>query len=198
MSEPTAKQLSYLRQLGYTGSAPLTAGEASELISGTKDGVDQSHLEKGMLDERARKGRTKIENAKHHLAMLESMKKDWMGEFKLAGFRLKVLKGAETQANAPYKNAFLPFDVAKRYPELLTISGLDYDSELQRRPSKGPIVIAPGQIGEIESQGSRQPAVVAPIGSGTEPKKSGCLVLFALLGSSLVALAAVLIMLVAA
>ncbi len=169
MPPPTEKQLAFLTDLGYTGAQPTTVGEASDLISAMKDGLTTADAEKGMLFERA----SPIEKARLYLADAEERKRNGN---ELAGWRLKVKRGAETSQNAIYNGAFLPFDVGRKFPELLAISGLDFDSELQRRPAKGPIVVAPNQFSEI-TPGSRKPNASPPVTvQPARPKKrSGCL-----------------------
>lgn len=149
MPPPTEKQIAFLKDLGYTGAQPTTVGEASDLISAMKDGLTTVDAEKGMLFERA----SPIEKARLYLADAEERKRNGN---ELAGWRLKVKRGAETSQNSIYNGAFLPFDVGRKSPELLAISGLDFDVELQRRPAKGPIVVAPNQLSEI-TPGSRKP-----------------------------------------
>jgi len=169
MAAPTEKQLAYLKSLGYTGAPPSTVGEASDLISAMKDGLASADAEKGMRFERA----SPIGKARLYLADAAERKRNGN---ELAGWRLKVKRGAETSQNTIYNGAFLPFDVGCKFPELLAISGLDFDSELQRRPAKGPIVVAPNQLSEI-TPGSRKASVSTPIAvQPSRPKKrNGCL-----------------------
>lgn len=175
MPAPTEKQLAFLKSLGYTGAQPNTVGEASDLISAMKDGLTSVDAEKGMLFERA----SPIEKARLYLADAEERKRNGN---ELAGWRLKVKRGAETSQNTIYNGAFLPFDVGRKFPELLAISGLDFDSELQRRPAKGPIVVAPNQLSEI-TPGSREASVSTPVAVQQSPhkKRSGCLGLLLIL-----------------
>lgn len=175
MPAPTEKQLAFLRSLGYTCAQPITVGEASDLISTMKDGLTSADAEKGMLFERA----SPIEKARLYLADAEERKRNGN---ELAGWRLKVKRGAETSQNTIYNGVFLPFDVGRKFPELWAISGLDFDSELQRRPTKGPIVVAPNQMSEI-TPGSRRASVSTPIAvQQSRPKKrSGCLGLLLIL-----------------
>ncbi len=169
MSAPTKKQLTFLKTLGYTGVKPNTVGEASDLISAMRDGVTSTVAEKGMLYERA----SPIEKARLYLTDAEERKRNGNEH---AGWRLKVKRGAETSQNLIYNGAFLPFDVGRKFPELLAISGLDFDSELQRRPAKGPVVVAPNQLSEI-TPGSRVPANAPQIVQQPtlKKKRSGCL-----------------------
>jgi len=166
---PTEKQLAYLKDLGYAGSPPKPIGEASDLISAMKDGLTSEPAEKSMLFERA----PPLEKARLYLADAEQRKRNGN---ELAGWRLKVKRGAETSQNANYNGAFLPFDVGRQFPELLAISGLDLDTELQRRPAKGPIVTAPNHLSEI-TPGSRKPTRSSQIAvpSTTSKKRGGCL-----------------------
>ena len=169
MSAPTEKQIVLLRSLGYTGAQPNTVGEASNLISAMKDGLTSADAAKRMLFERA----SPIEKARLYLTDAEERKRNGN---EIAGWRLKVRRGAETSQNTIYNGAFLPFDVGRKFPELLAISGLDLDSELQRRPAKGPIVIAPNELSEI-TPGSRKASVSAPVAvqQSRSKKRSGCL-----------------------
>jgi hypothetical protein len=174
---PTEKQLAYLKDLGYVGTEPITIGEASDLIDAMKQGVASADAEKNMLFERA----SPIEKARLYLADVEERKR--RGE-DLAGWRLKVKRGAETSANSVYNGAFLPFDVGRKFPELLAISGLDFDT-LQRRPAKGPVVVAPKQLSEITPVSRKSaPARPIPLPSSAPPipvptttprKRGGCL-----------------------
>lgn len=67
----------------------------------------------------------------------------------IAGWRLKVIDETKLDSRL-YVDAFLPLDVSKQFPELLTDSNLDFSKPLQNRPWKGRIVITPSEIGEIE------------------------------------------------
>ena len=180
MPAPTEKQLAFLKSLGYKGAPPSTVGEASDIISAMKDGLTSGDAEKGMLFERA----SPIEKARLYLTDAEERKQNGS---ELAGWRLKVKRGAETSQNAIYNGAFLPFDVGRKFPELLAISGLDFDSELQRRPTKGPIVVAPNQLTEI-TPGTRKASVFTPIAvqHSRTKKQSGCLSLLLILIAILV------------
>jgi len=169
MASPTEKQFAFLKDLGYAGAEPTTVAEASDLISAMKDGLTTADAEKTMLFERA----SPIEKARLYLADAEERKRNGN---ELAGWRLKVKRGAETSQNAIYNGAFLPFDVGRKFPELLAISGLDFDSELQRTPAKGPIVISPKQLSEI-TPGTRKPARSPQISGPSKDtgKRGGCL-----------------------
>ena len=175
MPAPTEKQLAFLKSLGFTGAPPSTVGEASDLISAMKDGLTSAEAEKGMLFERA----SPIEKARLYLADAEEQTRNGN---ELAGWRLKVKRGAETSQNTIYNGVFLPFDVGRKFPELLAISGLDYDSELQRRPAKGLIVVAPNQLTEI-TPGTRKASVPTPIAvqHSRPQKRNGCLGLLLIL-----------------
>lgn len=168
MLAPTEKQLAYLKTLGYSGAQPNTVGEASDLISAMKAGLASANAERGMLIERA----SPIDKARVYLADAEERRRNGN---ELAGWRLKVKRGAETSQNSIYNGAFLPFDVGRNFPELLAISGLDFDTELQRRPAKGPIVIAPNQLSEITPR-PRTPVASPRAGQPpAQPKgKQGC------------------------
>lgn len=180
MPAPTEKQLTFLKSLGYMGAPPSTVGEASDLISALKDGLTSAEAEKGMLFERA----SPIEKARLYLADAEERKRNGN---ELAGWRLKVKRGSESSENTIYNGAFLPFDVGRKFPALLAISGLDFDSELQRRPAKGPIVVAPNQLTEI-TPGTRKASDPTPIAvqHSRIKKRSGCLGLFLFLITTLV------------
>lgn len=99
-----------------------------------------------------------------------------------AGWRIKIPKGAETQENACYQGAFVPFDIGKRHPEVLLLGmvylGNDDEQQnlvlnpLQRRPSKGPIITALGVIEQIET-GPRKQTVQQQTSKGC-----GCIFVF--------------------
>lgn len=163
---PSQKQLAYLKDLGYVGLPPNTIGEASDLISSMKNGLTSELAEKAMLYERA----PPLEKARLYLAEAEQRKRDGS---QIAGWRLKVKRGAETSKNSIYNGAFLPFEVGRQFPELLAISGLDFDTELQRRPAKGPIITAPNQVSEI-TPSSKPKATQYSGPTETSVKQGGC------------------------
>lgn len=142
MQQATEKQLSYLKRLGYTGAAPSTLREASDLIELMQDGATSEAAERGVLVDRA----PHLLKARLRIAEVESRRRN--GE-QIAGWRLKVRQGAKTEANAFYHRAFLPLPVGKQFPEILTISGLEHDT-LQRPPAKGSVVVTLGEVAEIE------------------------------------------------
>ncbi len=76
------------------------------------------------------------------------MMRDSDGVFKCAGFRMKRIKDETPGSDLIYHNAFLPFDVAKQFPDLLLLD-LDID-ELERTPKKGNVVCRPGVVTDIE------------------------------------------------
>ena len=78
-----------------------------------------------------------------------------------AGFRIKVAKDADA-ATQLYHKAFLPLAIAHKCPEVLLLSGLEYD-ELERVPGTGKFVVGAGQIVE-RSKGKPEPTA----------KGSGC------------------------
>lgn len=191
MKPPTDKQLAYLKVLGYVGTQPTTIGEATDLIQAIKeDGFTSADAERAVLIDRD----LPIEKIRRYIAEAEQDKRNGN---ELAGWRLKVKRGTETSENSIYNGAFLPFDVGRKFPELLAISGLDFDP-LQRRPAKGPVVVAPKQLSEI-TPGSRKSAPARPIPvpssatpipvpSTTPRKRGGCLgllLMFAVLVCSL-------------
>jgi hypothetical protein len=151
MKQPSQKQLDYLKRLGYTGPPPGSSSEASHLIDALKAGKTSAEAErsaKGMRQGQARKEKQRNKDNLTYLAGLESMMRDSEGEFKCAGFRLKKIKDETPESELIYDKAFLPFDTAKRFPDLLSLN-LEFD-ELERTPTKGNIVSRPGVIKDME------------------------------------------------
>ena len=151
MKPPSDKQLKYLRALGYTGKQPESSFEASQLIGDIKDGMSSNAAEKNAKKHRreaVKRERKHLQHQKQYLDGLESMMAESEGVFKCAGFRMKAIKGETSEQHLIYDKAFLPFDVAKRHPELLGIRDVDHD-ELQRKPSKGKIVQSPGVVKDM-------------------------------------------------
>ena len=168
MKPPTVKQLAYLKDLGYVGTEPITIGEASDLIDAIKDGFTSADAERAVLTDRD----LPIEKARRYLAQAAEDKRNGN---ELAGWRLKVKRGAETSENSVYNGAFLPFDVGRQFPEILAISGLDFGT-LQRRPAKGPIVLAPKQLSEITLSSRKPTESIQNFVPSTIPRKrGGCL-----------------------
>ena len=127
-SEPSQKQLGYLKGLGYQGPKPATSWEASQLIDQLKSGVTPAKASDWLVSRRGDKAKRRIEDAKQYLDSVVQMDRDYrsaVGEPLTSGFRLKVMPGEQTAENALYHKAFLPLEVAVRYPQLLAIEGMD-------------------------------------------------------------------------
>jgi hypothetical protein len=140
---PSTKQLGYLKGLGYTGTPPESSGEASKLIDEIKDGMKPAKAERGLLEYRKHRDVKRLGEVKQYLQALDEMNEQYPT---CAGFRLVVDKqeaAAETQI---YQRAFLPLDVAHKYPELLLLRGLDYSNELVNAPRTGKFVASPGRV----------------------------------------------------
>ena len=152
MKPPSGKQIGYLNGLGYQGPAPESSEEASHLISQLKSGrtsKQASRSVKTVRKKQAKRAKQNLDITKEYLADLDRMTRDGDGVIKVAGFRLKAIKGETAQTNEIYHKAFLPLETAKQFPELLM---LDLDSdELARRPKKGNIVVRPGVVHDIEN-----------------------------------------------
>lgn len=158
-TEPSKKQLGYLKGLGYEGPKPATSWEAGQLIDQLKSGVSSARASQWLVARRDDKAKRRIEEAKQYLDGVVRMDRDYrsaVGEPLTSGFRLKVMAGEQTAENEIYHKAFLSLDVATRYPDLLAIEGMD-EEELKRVPSHGKFVTGPGQVierakGETASQ----------------------------------------------
>lgn len=152
---PTQKQLDYLKGLQYTGTPPITSGEAGKLIEDIRGGMSPAKAEKRLLKYREKLRARNIREAKDYLQSLVEMNAQYQT---CAGFRVKIYKKDLSPENEIYQNAFLPLEVAIRYTEaLLAIPGVDFfDNELQRVPSHGRFMKAPGRVIE-RKKGARVP-----------------------------------------
>lgn len=151
---PSKKQIGYLKGLGYLGATPETSREASFLIDQLKSGKSSSVAQKSLAKERKKMARRDNAKLKERLAsQIEYL--NWIEEelrgadgIGCAGFRLSAIPDDTTTEEMIYANAFLPFDVAKRYPELLLMN-LD-DDELEKSPRKGKVIMQPGVVIDME------------------------------------------------
>ncbi len=160
MKEPTAKQLAYLKDLGYDRSPPLTIVDASNLIDSMKDGLSAIEAEKGMIYERA----TGVEKVKLYLNGIRERKENG---YVIAGFRVKIPVEFQSESNKAYSGAFIPYDVACKYPEIIAACGVDQVDYIQRKPQHGPIVMAPNQVEDIAQQ---KETSVSKTGAPAQPK----------------------------
>ena len=144
MAEPTKKQLRYLHDLGYTGTPPGTSGEASKLIDHIEGGMTPAAAEKSFLKYRKQRDERDLELTKTYLEGLHEMNE---GYPTCAGFRLKVNASEAAAETQTYHRAFLPLDLATKFPRLLMLDGLEYD-ELVNVPGNGKFVVSPGKVVE--------------------------------------------------
>ncbi len=86
-----------------------------------------------------------------------------VGEPMISGFRLKVPKDDRTPENEIYHNAFLPFDLTFKHPEILADPAIE-DNELKKIPDHGKFVVAPGKV--IERAKPERTTVPQAKGSG--------------------------------
>lgn len=145
---PSKKQLGYLKGLGYQGEAPETSLEASVLIDDLKAGARSDRAEKRMVTKRSEQLRSSIERVKQYLKSVAEMDceyRDATGDPYVSGFRLKVPASEQTAENEMYHKAFLPLELALKYPQILAIEGIQ-EEELKRVPLAGLFVIAPNRV----------------------------------------------------
>ena len=184
MSEPTERQLNYLAVLQYFGPTPHSVEAASRLIDALKNGLRPedapAHLE--------------VIHRELVQAQLPQVREYLLAQLKMnelsrtcIGFRLSRLPGHSGDECRLYHKAFISLETACLYPEILLTYGLCYEP-LQRRPSTGLFVIAPGQVekrGKVQDteESTGQPQPVVPVTVDVKPatrrttKNKGCLLM---------------------
>ncbi|MGD8454015.1 MAG: hypothetical protein PVJ57_19545 [Phycisphaerae bacterium] len=150
---PSDAQLRFLDKLGYSGEAPRTKGEASFLIDGRKAGRDSAKLEKELIRQRQKVQREWFKREREYCRAEIRQARDSEGA--IAGFRIRI--GKRCDSAKQYHGAFVPTQVALRYPELLPpYEGvcqywaceceIEELLESDRLAADTPMVIRPGRI----------------------------------------------------
>ena len=115
MNPATEIQLNYLKHLGYDGQLPVTEQEAAFLIDGCEGEKTVAELEKTMLADRARDARVWFSRQRQFVVAEIRQACDPDGI--TTGFRIRV--GYECEGARRYDGAFLPAEVAAKWPQLL-------------------------------------------------------------------------------
>ena len=155
MNPATEIQLKYLKHLGYDGQPPVTEQEALFLIDGCEGGKTVTELEKTMLAKRDKDARAWFDRQRQFAVAEIRQACDPDGI--IAGFRIRV--GYECEGARRYDGAFLPAEVATKWPQLLPPyegvcqfgrCGCEFeevvDIEEDDLPPDMAVIVAPGKV----------------------------------------------------
>ena len=155
MNPATEIQIKYLKHLGYDGQLPITEQEAAFLIDGCEGGKAVADLEKTMLAKRDKDTKAWFSQQRQFAAAEIRQACDPDGI--VAGFRIRV--GYECEGARRYDGAFLPAEVAAKWPQLLPPYECVcqfgrcqcefeeiVDIEEDDLPPDMPVIVAPGKV----------------------------------------------------
>jgi hypothetical protein len=152
---PSKKQLGYLKGLGYKGEPPETMGEASAAIEEMLESGDSKKAERAIDRMRREEERDKKKQGKRKFAAIKAQIRSMIRENKAygeeglyAGFRFEAIDEDEIdEEERPYLGAFVPLDVAAKYPEILLKETLDLEEMLcdDKVPVGTKKIVGPGQ-----------------------------------------------------
>lgn len=164
MTRPASqKQMAFLKRLGYSGQLPATVREASAAIDAMLEKKDSKRAEKALLAERGRSEKARAKRRRKELAtigqevnfMLQENRR-YGSDGLYAGFMFVPLDGVELAAQeTQYAGAFLPLQVAARFPDLLAMDTLDVEEVLtEDHLERGTrMVVAPGKFKPLGHRG---------------------------------------------
>lgn len=158
---PTQAQATYVAKLAYPGDPPLTCREATFLLTRLEEGASWLEAATDLPAFRRKefeRWRAEMDSTREYLERLER-------DRAAVGFRFSADKERVNEEHVQYDRSFLSLEVAKAYPWLLTIEGLDHDERV-RRPSRGIFVIHPGKVVTIGAA-AKTAVAAAPLASGT-------------------------------
>lgn len=158
---PSSKQLGYLKRLGYKGVEPTTSRQASLAIDVMLEAKDSKAAEKAVLkqqkDELKREKQTRkdqLQAIKEEIRFMVKENRAYGGEGLFAGFRFIEMEDERpNEEDEPYVGAFVPLEVAQRYPDLLLRATVEYEELLSddKLPGGTRVVVAPGQFKPLRS-----------------------------------------------
>lgn len=159
---PSDKQLRYLKRLGYKGEQPTSSAQASAAIDEMLESRSSRRAEDAVLEQRDyERDRAKKNERDRRAGNDETLRhmlrenKAYGGEGLYAGFRFVELEEEKpNQKEAPYAGAFLPIQVAAKYPELLDVETLEIEEVMvdDRLPKGTPMVVGPGRFRPVGSR----------------------------------------------
>jgi hypothetical protein len=161
ISPPSSKQLGYLKRLGYEGAEPTSLKQASAAINAMLEYKDSKVAERAIATQRkAEEKREKkakkdqLRTIKDDIQFMVRENRAYGDDGLYAGFVfVRIEDERPSEDDTPYVGAFVPLEVAQKYPEVLLRHTLDYDEVLSeaklRRGTK--VVVAPGRFKRLGS-----------------------------------------------
>ncbi len=126
-NRPSAKQIGFLKKLGYDGDPPQTIREASAAIDEMLSSGDSAKAQRAIVRARKESASKVKRQAAKRVAEFTMLVREMVrenqnfgGDGLYAGFMLVAIDPSDIEAqDRPYLNAFVPIGVAEKNPEIL-------------------------------------------------------------------------------